>query len=108
MKKYISFVLTFAVVFAMHTGASSANSATSAITVNAVTGSVIYEKNADARLPPASTTKIMTAIIAIEEASPDTVCTVSKRAADEGGSQLGLNIGDRIKMKDLLSMLMLR
>ena len=108
MKKYISFVLTFAVVFAMHARASSANSATSAITVNAITGSVIYEKNADARLPPASTTKIMTAIIAIEEASPDTVCTVSKRAADEGGSQLGLNIGDRIKMKDLLSMLMLR
>ena len=50
----------------------------------------------------------MTAIIAIEEADPEKVCTVSERAANEGGSQLGLIKGEKIKMKDLLSMLMLR
>ena len=108
MKKYISFILTFIFVFALHIKATFAISAQSAITVNAVTGNVIYEKNADAKLPPASTTKIMTAIIAIEEADPEKVCTVSERAANEGGSQLGLIKGEKIKMKDLLSMLMLR
>lgn len=108
MRKSIAFGLVFAFIFALSGTKASAISAQSAITVNAVTGSVIFEKNADAKLPPASTTKIMTAIIAIEEADPETVCTVSECAANEGGSQLGLIKGEKIKMKDLLSMLMLR
>ena len=55
----------------------------------------------------ASTTKIMTAIIVIENAKLDTLVEVSKKAASTGGSRLGLKTGDKITIHDLLYGLML-
>jgi D-alanyl-D-alanine carboxypeptidase (penicillin-binding protein 5/6) len=52
------------------------------IVVNEQTGEVLYEKNADKREYPASMTKMMTCILALERTSPDQIVTVSDNAAD--------------------------
>lgn len=56
----------------------------------------------------ASTTKIMTATIIIENCNLEETVEVSKKAANTGGSRLGLKTGDKITIKDLLYGLMLR
>lgn len=70
--------------------------------------SVLYEKNAYSKTAMASTTKIMTCILAIEELSLDSQITVSKNAATIHGSTLGLHTNDKISVNDLLYGLMLR
>ena len=69
---------------------------------------IIYNKNGDDRKAMASTTKIMTLLVAIEHSNLNEVVTVSKKAAGTGGSRLKINAGDKIKMQDLLYGLMLR
>lgn len=54
------------------------------------------------KLPPASLTKIMTALIAIERGRLDQIVTISPEAAAETGSRLGLRAGDRLTLLDLL------
>lgn len=79
-----------------------------AIVIDRETGTVLYEKNAYTKRAMASTTKIMTAIITIESGKLNDMVEVSKKAATIGGSRLGLKIGDKISLKDLLYGLMLR
>ena len=81
--------------------------AQTAILVDARTGEVLYEKDADKRIYPASTTKMMTAILAIENVNPLKLTTVSDHAAKTEGSSAQLRAGDRIQMQDLLDGLML-
>lgn len=78
-----------------------------AILVDADTGQVLFEKNADKKLPPASITKIMTLLLAMEEVEKGTVSledevTISRFAESMGGSQIFLAAGTRVKMGDLL------
>lgn len=70
----------------------------------------VYKKNIYERLYPASTTKILTALIALEESNLDDVVTVSANAANQASdsSVCGLKEGDRISMRDLLYGLMMR
>lgn len=81
--------------------------AETAILINAETGEVLYEKDADKRIYPASTTKMMTAILAIEESSPFKIVNVSEYAARAEGSSARLCAGDRVQMQDMLYGLML-
>lgn len=81
--------------------------ARSAIVMDAATGLVLYERDKDARRYPASTTKIMTLIIALENSDLDDMVTVSKHAAGTEGSTLWLEAGDEIRMGDLLYGMML-
>lgn len=81
--------------------------AQTAILIDAKTGDVLYEKDADKQIYPASTTKMMTAILAIEKTKPFRIVTVSKRAAEEEGSSAELCAGDRVQMNDMLYGLML-
>ena len=83
-------------------------SAKSAVVIEASTGIVIFEHNADEILPEASTTKIMTALLALENCKYDVSFTVSEAAANVEGSQIGLLSGDKVNLSDLLYMLMLR
>lgn len=68
---------------------------------------VIYGKNENDVRAMASTTKIMTAIVLLENADLSQTVEVSKHAANTGGSRLGLKTGDKITLKDLLYGLML-
>jgi D-alanyl-D-alanine carboxypeptidase (penicillin-binding protein 5/6) len=78
-----------------------------AIAMDTVTGRVLLEKNAYLQTPMASTTKIMTAILALEKGNLDDVVTVSARAARVGGSCIHLQKGEKIKLGDLLYGLMI-
>ena len=69
---------------------------------------ILYEKNGLKQVPMASTTKIMTSIVVLENANLSDVVTVDKKAAGTGGSRLGLSTNDKITVHDLLYGLMLR
>lgn len=69
---------------------------------------VIYEKNGYSKRAMASTTKIMTAIVVLENAKLTDVVEVSRKAGGTGGSRLGLKSGDKVIVNDLLYGLMLR
>ena len=70
-------------------------------------GNVLYEKNGYKTSKMASTTKIMTCIVVLENANLNDIVVVDKKAAATGGSRLGLKTGDKITVNDLLYGLML-
>lgn len=82
-------------------------SASSAILIDSVTGDAVFEKNADKRMPMASTTKIMTAICAIENINTNIPVTVDSRAVGVEGSSIYLAHGEVITIKELLYGMML-
>lgn len=82
--------------------------ARSEIAMELSTGAVLTESNADLKLPMASTTKIMTAIIIIEDCDLNEVITVPDEAVGVEGSSVYLKKDEKISVKDLLYGLMLR
>ena len=68
---------------------------------------VLYGKNEQQKVKMASTTKIMTAIVVIENSDMNDIVQVSKKSASTGGSRLGLRTNDKISISDLLYGLML-
>lgn len=111
MKRLITtiiFILVFVLGITAMAGAQEFKiDAQSAILIDAETGQVLFEQNADEELPPASLTKIMTLLIAMEEiengdlALEDEV-TVSRLAESMGGSQIYLAKGHKVKVRELL------
>lgn len=113
MKKRI-FAATAAIfmLFSLIFGVSAEESAPelnceSAILMEAATGTVLFEKNADKALPPASVTKIMTLLLTVEAIEKgligwnDTI-TASANAASMGGSQIYLKEGEEMSVEDLV------
>ncbi len=82
-------------------------SSPAAVAIDTINGRILYSKNAYSRRQMASTTKMMTAILAIEKGDLNDIVTVSKRAAYVGGSQAHLKVGEKIKLEYLLYALML-
>jgi D-alanyl-D-alanine carboxypeptidase (penicillin-binding protein 5/6) len=68
-----------------------------------INGELVWQKNSDQRLPPASLTKLMTVLIAAERLSPELAVTVGPQAARETGKRLGLQNGDTLSVADLLA-----
>lgn len=66
-------------------------------------GTLLWARNADAPLPPASLTKLMTALLAVERGTPAGWLTVSARAARASGARLGLRAGERLRPGDALA-----
>jgi len=81
--------------------------ARSCIVLDRLSKTIIYGKNEDNKVKMASTTKIMTATVIIENCDLNQTIEVSKKAAGTGGSRLGLKTGDKITIRDLLYGLML-
>lgn len=81
--------------------------ATAAIVIEASTGHVLYERNADAHMFPASTTKMMTLITALEHGGLDEIVTVGPGAYNAEGSTLWLDVGEKIPLGELLYGMML-
>lgn len=82
--------------------------ARAAIIYDRSTKQIIWGKNEMEKRAMASTTKIMTAIVVLENANLDDVVTISKKAAGTGGSRLKIRAEDKIAVRDLLYGLMLR
>lgn len=68
-----------------------------------VNGKTVRERNPDLKRAPASLTKIMTALVVLENVSMDEVVTVSAAASRETGSRIGLRRGQKFKARDLLA-----
>jgi len=79
----------------------------SAVLMDAVTGRVLYEKNGYEQMPMASTTKIMTCIVALEYGNLNETVTVSSYAASMPKVKLGIRNGEQFILRDLLYSLML-
>ncbi|TYP69792.1 D-alanyl-D-alanine carboxypeptidase (penicillin-binding protein 5/6) [Paenibacillus methanolicus] len=78
-----------------------------AILIDARSGAVLFGKNATERLYPASITKIVTGIIALESADPEEIVTVSKEARYEDGTRVYLAEGEQVTLGNLVYALML-
>ncbi len=79
-----------------------------AVVMDAVTGRVLYAKNPEHCLMPASTTKLMTALIVVENAKLSDVVTVSRRAANTAPTKVGLKKGDKITIETLLHAVLIK
>jgi len=77
-------------------------SARSAIFSDSTRAKRLYGKNVHLKVPPASTTKVMTALIVMERLSLDQVVTVSRHATGVAPSKAGLQTGERYRVSDLL------
>ena len=84
-----------------------APTAKSAVLIEQSTGKILYEKNAYQKLPMASTTKIMTAICAIENGNLDEMVEVDKSAVGVEGSSMYLGYGEKLTLRNLIYGLML-
>lgn len=103
----ISFLFPF-ISFEVFSKSLESISAKSACLMEAESGKVLYSKSADRRLPMASTTKIMTALVAIESGiSLDKIIRVPKQAVGIEGSSIYLKENEAISVSDLLYALML-
>lgn len=71
-------------------------------------GKVLYSRNAETKLPPASTTKVLTVLTALEHASLNEVVKVSRNAANTPPSSLGMKVGEFFTVRELLYAAMLR
>ena len=82
-------------------------SAESAVLIEAESGTIVGTKNADERMPMASTTKIMTALVAIEQGDVSRTVAVSPAAVGVEGSSVYLYEGERLTLEDLIYAMML-
>lgn len=108
MKKFLLIIMTFCLfVGPVKAEEDYAPGAKSAILIDSATGKVLFEKNADEALAPASMTKIASMLIIMEaidngNLSLDDEVTISEEAADMGGSQVFLEAGEVYTVHDLL------
>lgn len=82
-------------------------SAQSAVLIESSTGDVIFEKNPNQRLPMASTTKIMTAVVALENGDLSKTVRVAPEACGVEGSSIYLTAGEELTLEELLYAVML-
>lgn len=104
-----SITLALAVLCA-HTLAAAADPALTAragIVMDAATGEILWERNAAVPLPPASTTKVMTAILAVESGRLDERLRVSGAASQVSPSKINLRPGQRMQLRNLVYALLL-
>jgi D-alanyl-D-alanine carboxypeptidase (penicillin-binding protein 5/6) len=99
-------VLALAVATGPAPGAPAARpplAATSAVLMDDETGRILYAVAADQRRVPASTTKMLTALLVAEALGPDTVVPISPRAStDRSGAAIGLEVGERWTADELM------
>ena len=84
-----------------------APNAKSAIMIEASTGEILFQKNKDEKLAPASMTKMMSMLLIMEEIENDNLkwnemITTSEKASSMGGSQIFLKVGEKMTVEDLL------
>lgn len=111
MKRILVFILTCALLFGITSYAKEEEPkqlyAQSAVLMDADSGRVLFEKNGYEQKAMASTTKIMTCILALEKGKPDQIVTVSENAARQLRVHLGMANGEQFYLRDLLYSLML-
>lgn len=111
MKRLIAYIMVLSIMmpFVRVYGDVPEVTAPSAILIDAETGKVLYEKNADEKRYPASTTKVMTGLLAVEHGKLDEIVTIGTNPplVEIGSSQIYLVPGEQLTMEQLLYALML-
>lgn len=116
MKK-IHLIICLSILFLLYPSESAAQSIDipgdiAYILIDSKTGLVIAEQNADQKLRPASTTKIMTAIVAMENGKPDQLMDVSQQAVydiGDGGMNIGIMAGEEgLTLENMLNVLLIK
>lgn len=108
LKKIITSLLLYSVIHCQIIISSALNtSAKSAVLIEAESLNVIFEQNAHQKLPMASTTKIMTAIVAIENSNISAVIDITDDMVGAEGSSIYLKAGEKLTLEQLLYALML-
>ena len=109
MKRFLIVLLVFLCSTTIHAKEDEPDNlhARSAVLIDADSGHVLFEKNGYEKMPMASTTKIMTCIVALEKGELDSVVTASKRAVRQPKVHLGMKEGEQFLLEDLLYSLML-
>lgn len=103
LKKIASILLTLAVLLNTSFIARADDiSAAAAIVIDAQSGEILYEKNIHTVRSMASTTKIMSALIACESGGLDSIVTITSEMVNTIGTVVGLRAGDRISLYDLI------
>lgn len=114
MKKIISVLLCFLMVIPLSVVAFAENntlaeslSAKSAVLMEMSSGEILFSKNPDEKLPPASITKIMTLLLVMEALDSEKITleetvTASKNASSKGGSQIWLKEGEQMTVHELI------
>lgn len=105
---FVFFISLVALILSYGISSASEISAKAAVLVDSLSGAVFYAKNPDLKLPPASTTKLITAMVALDKLDPETIVTVSKRAANTPSVKPHLSAGEKIRVKDLLYLALMR
>ncbi len=112
MKKFcfllLAIILSVALAFPVNAKNEGISlSAKSAVLIEAESGAILYKKNAHLRLPMASTTKIMTALVAVEHGDLDKSVKIDPRACGIEGSSIYMTDGEELTLRSLLYALML-
>ncbi len=105
LKKRIIIVIAAFLIFnsfALSAYAAPDVSAQGAVLICVNSGEVLFSKNADKRLSMASTTKIMTSLLALEYSSPDAEITVTDEMVRVEGTSMGLIAGDSVSLRELV------
>ncbi|WP_432664836.1 D-alanyl-D-alanine carboxypeptidase family protein [Wukongibacter baidiensis] len=108
LKKTLFKALMILLIFSLIPANVYANSAECAIVMEVKTGRILYSKNINVKRPMASTTKIMTALVAMENRDLESIVNVPDEAVGVEGSSIYLRNDEKVKLKDLLYGLMLR
>lgn len=111
MKKIILFIVLALVISSLSVTAAPSVDAKSAILTEVSSGTVLFSQNPDERVPIASVTKVMTALLAMEaiergELNYDDMITASAYAESMGGSQIYLEVGEQMTVDDILKAIM--
>ena len=107
MKKILLFIISFFSLTGIVFASEFASNAKSAILMEYTTGKVLYEKNSNERLAPASMTKVMTLLLTMEAIEQgkiglDSNVTISENASKMGGSQMFLEANSLIRVEELI------
>lgn len=104
-KRYFLFFLLFSLFtlhFLLSTSLAEEVHSRAAVVMEASSGKLLYAKNPDLRCAPASTTKLMTAVVVMENANLTDVVTISRNASRISPHKAGFKEGDRVTVEELL------
>jgi serine-type D-Ala-D-Ala carboxypeptidase (penicillin-binding protein 5/6) len=108
LSKFVSFFMLLFLILSNQTNSYAQETqpldvkCEAAVLMDSETGAILYNKNSDEKLYPASLTKIATAIYAIENGNLDDVVTISSRAVKEEGTRVYLVEGEKVPLKKLI------
>jgi len=107
MKKIFLIMLMFLMGVTKVNSLEMDTTAKSAILIDQNTGTILYKKNENKRLPMASMTKVMSMVLIMEKINDGTLSyddevIISEEASSMGGSQIFLQVGDKYKVRELL------